>query len=632
MAKNLIRIFKSFFGAAFIFGVFLLLVSNISAASERAIMVRPLTKAEYARADFDPAESAGLFVGVRQFFDEDGRPSTRISEVPYAADDAIDLAYLFASDLKLIAANKLTLALSGDPIKEKSKRRLKTLLDAGARRTNARFTNLLRHITKTKNNAGEKGLLVIHFSTHGYTQNGDRLLGQDSSLSDLDLTGLPVSRIMDDVATSKAPRRIVLLDACRERMSPGRSLGDPAASMSPGFAKAIGTAKGMVVFSSTTVGGFSYDDPNLRNGVFTAKVIEGLQGAAQPDERGFVTPATLARFLDEQVRRWVALNRPEHKDRSSGISFNVDDQRSARMPLAVNPKVSERRQRLLGVLRKNMDFKIITAPMVQEIVEGLEKADPDKIEGLYSRLERLEREGPGYREDFTFWWKERGLKEILSVASTRTYEAATPKLLRQAISFYSGAAGRGHVEEEKARTLFLKAGETEDPLARMWLARLYNKGRCGSELDAGRAEDLARGVIEKVKQRANQGDAEAQFLLASAYQDGLAVSKSSELAAEWYQKAANKGNTLAMSNLGVMYLNGLGVVKDDARAVHWYQKAADKGNTYAMGSLGWMYQNGLGVVKDDARAVRWYQKAADKGNTYAMGSLGWMYENGQDCP
>lgn len=37
---------------------------------------------------FDAAHSAGLFVGVRDFEDAD------FAEVPYAVDDAIDLAYL----------------------------------------------------------------------------------------------------------------------------------------------------------------------------------------------------------------------------------------------------------------------------------------------------------------------------------------------------------------------------------------------------------------------------------------------------------------------------------------------------------------------------------------------------------
>ncbi len=62
-----------------------------------------------AARDFDPARSAGLFVGVSRFDDELFPP------VPFAVDDAIDLAHLFALELRLIMPPEVVLGLAGEP-------------------------------------------------------------------------------------------------------------------------------------------------------------------------------------------------------------------------------------------------------------------------------------------------------------------------------------------------------------------------------------------------------------------------------------------------------------------------------------------------------------------------------------
>lgn len=76
---------------------------------------------------FDPGQSAGLFVGIREF--EDGQLATN----PYAVDDAVDLAHLFSLELQLIAPRNVALALAGEPQKDASRERLEALRAAGAR-------------------------------------------------------------------------------------------------------------------------------------------------------------------------------------------------------------------------------------------------------------------------------------------------------------------------------------------------------------------------------------------------------------------------------------------------------------------------------------------------------------------
>jgi TPR repeat protein len=56
------------------------------------------------------------------------------------------------------------------------------------------------------------------------------------------------------------------------------------------------------------------------------------------------------------------------------------------------------------------------------------------------------------------------------------------------------------------------------------------------------------------RQSAEMGDAYAQFMLGSYYQDGLGVGRDDAQAIQWYQKAADQGHILAQTTLGIMQL------------------------------------------------------------------------------
>lgn len=430
---------------------------------QRGIRVVPLSSEQRAVEGFDPAESAGLFVGVRQFSDLD------IREVPYAVDDAVDLAYLFASDLKLIASSRVTLALSGEPQKPQSKHRLQELEAGGARRTGARFTTLLSEVSKTARRAGERGVVVMSFATHGYSIEGDnRLFGQDSLRTQLSLTGLPVRKIKQSLSSCRAPRRLLFFDACREQVDVTRGAGaDPKVAMSKKFAEAIGDARGMAVFAGTTEGGYSYDDHASKNGVFTAAVVRGLRGSALADERGFITPETLAKYVNQAVKDWVLAHRPKYKKLSDGILYNVEGQHSSRIPLAVDPKAvkklkreAERRERLYRVLKdrfvqQNTDS--ITADMVKEIGSLLERAPTAaRLAPLLKQLEILQKLGADGDQNFALWWEQRGRKRLRAALAP-----ADNELMELALTLY--VAGRYEEAEPQIRKM-LRAQETRlDP-------------------------------------------------------------------------------------------------------------------------------------------------------------------------
>ncbi|WP_089717641.1 caspase family protein [Candidatus Entotheonella palauensis] len=274
---------------------FIGLVSFVHASNHTKHVKRAVPPDIRKAEGFDTAESAGLFIGIRTFAD------TSFAEVPYAVDDAIDLAHLFTLELSLIDPKKVILALAGMPQKSASNERLQALLKAGVTRKSARLTEIYAHLARQGVATGRRGLFVVTLATHGFSDRGrDFLVSTDTRRRFLKRTGIEVADVFDVVAQAKAPRRLVLLDACRERLSRStRASGIEAESaMGQAFADAIAKASGQVVLSGTTLGGYAYDDDQRQNGVFTAAVLDGLRGQASADKRYFITARTLADYID----------------------------------------------------------------------------------------------------------------------------------------------------------------------------------------------------------------------------------------------------------------------------------------------------------------------------------------------
>ncbi len=132
--------------------------------------------------------------------------------------------------------------------------------------------------------------------------------------------------------------------------------------------------------------------------------------------------------------------------------------------------------------------------------------------------------------------------------------------------------------------------------------------------------------------RAEQGDANAQYVLARLYYQGKGVPQDYTEAFNWYRKAADRGNTKAEYKVGFMYDWGSGVQQDYTQAVSWSRKAADQGYANAQYDLGWNYYYGKGVSQDYCEAARWYRKAADQGYAEAQSYLGYMYVHAECVP
>lgn len=123
--------------------------------------------------------------------------------------------------------------------------------------------------------------------------------------------------------------------------------------------------------------------------------------------------------------------------------------------------------------------------------------------------------------------------------------------------------------------------------------------------------------IQKIRNDAEAGNADAQFNLGLMYRKGDGVPQDNALAAQWYQKAADQGNSEAQLNLGVMYRKGLGVPQDEQKACELYTKSAEAGNISAQFNLGLLYYKGQGMPRDMQTSKKWFGKACSQGHQKA---------------
>ncbi len=138
--------------------------------------------------------------------------------------------------------------------------------------------------------------------------------------------------------------------------------------------------------------------------------------------------------------------------------------------------------------------------------------------------------------------------------------------------------------------------------------------------------------VGELRQKAEKGDADAQFELGVRHHEGQGVSQSYVEALRWFLMAANQGLPDAEFNLGVMYEKGRGVQPDYQEAVRWYQKAAAQDYAPAQYNLGVMYDKARGVTLNYEQAMQWYRKAAVQNYAPALYNIGLLYYYGQGIP
>jgi len=305
--------------------------------------------------------SSAMFVGVNRFTVDPGLRPLR-----FAVNDAVAQAHLFVLELQLIPPGNAYLAISGEPSNEPRQAELAALKEAGVQLVDAGRARLIKHLMTVAGIPRDPAdLLIVSVASHGFERAGAPYAmpadGLRTRLADTALNLLEVERLL---AKSKAGKRLLLLDVCREQASDDTRGLTP--TMTDAFRRALAAARGQVVLASCDAGQVSYEDRAAEHGVFTRALLEGLAGRATPDVRGYITLGGVADYVHVAVRDWVVRHRA------------AEDEALMQSPWFKGPKTAE------------------DIPLAQHIVErekamSFEKRRDAAVEKLKTKIEL---EGP----------------------------------------------------------------------------------------------------------------------------------------------------------------------------------------------------------------------------------------------
>lgn len=119
----------------------------------------------------------------------------------------------------------------------------------------------------------------------------------------------------------------------------------------------------------------------------------------------------------------------------------------------------------------------------------------------------------------------------------------------------------------------------------------------------------AGSTVQQLSQKAEKGDALAQYNLGFRYEIGLEVAKNMRLAEQLYKQAAEQGLAQAQYSLGHLYSES----NKFKEARFWYEKANQQGLADAQFALGILYYNGQGVEQNYHRAKEFFGQSCDAG-------------------
>lgn len=260
--------------------------------------------------------------------------------------------------------------------------------------------------------------------------------------------------------------------------------------------------------------------------------------------------------------------------------------------------------------------------------------------------------GRPYMDDF---WERSALDDLNIEEEIEAAENGNITAMEELANLYLNGDEEQDIEPdpEKAVYWFKKAAEAGDAMAMFNLGLHYAKGH-GVQRDFGQAaewmrkaadagDDDAPKLVDEFQkladaaEKAEKGDAQAQAELAGGLMkfagslDQAGSDTDYADSVKWAKLAAAQGNTEAMWVLALAYEHGRGVEENVDTALEYYRKGAELGNAACQHSLGCYFARGDYLKKDNKKAFELFQKSAAQGYGLAMKDLGRCYQFGTGC-
>lgn len=257
--------------------------------------------------------------------------------------------------------------------------------------------NILDALDKLADTVGPNDTFFFYFSGHGFQlPQGNFLASIDADPTGVDSlinSAVPLNALRQRFRRIAARQVIMVLDCCRNDPTAGRSMA--ANVLRPAFAKDLavvssssngGSAGAAVLFACST-GERAWEWPEMKHGVFTYYLLDGLQGKGLgPD--GAAPVSGVAEYVHNRVLEWTKDQKlkPQTPDFEQTGALSVTLGKAAAVPVAIDPNRDKRwqgRPRIMVVVPETMpDGREAASPTTEnEIIRQLIDAGLDVIDG-----------------------------------------------------------------------------------------------------------------------------------------------------------------------------------------------------------------------------------------------------------
>lgn len=471
-------------------------------------------------------------------------------------------------------------------------------------------------------------IVVVYIAGHGFLDAGLNYYYApvDTDVDRLQETAISMDELTNTLQHCVSRHRLLLMDTChagtlgeegadklaalgmnlpqgvRAVQTRGmRVKGTPALQTAAGRKRYIeemyaadNTQRGINIIAGSAGAEFARESERWHNGVFTAALIEALDGKADHNGDKLLTVGELGAYLQQMVvEQTNGAQKPDLVSSENEGSMVICAHGNSRQAVTVKRDAST------------------------ESHSKLSTEDRSDLQPLLDRMAALRCKHASSAE------QQRHLLQLLPMirdgASVDVVAPDDP--YRRTALHYSCAIGslgitkwlvnhRANVNAADAngKTPLSMVG-ADNRAAITKLLKQHGAGSTAGQAAAAPPED-------------GPTDPGEQCNLGYKYQYGKDGYKQSyDKAFYWYKKAADQGLAVAINNLGFCYQNGWGCSKSESKAFTCYKQAAELGVPLAMSNLGTCYEFGNGTRANKNLAVEWYRKAARLGNPSAQKHL-----------
>jgi hypothetical protein len=243
----------------------------------------------------------GVVIGINKY--------KNFPSLKYAVNDAREF-YRYLTEVNQVPKDHVWLFLDEEATVEK----LRTTLGTSLRRS-----------------AGKDDTVIIFLAGHGATEqdasspDGDGLekyiLPHNADPKDLYGSAIPMSEIARIFQRISSERLVFIGDTCYSGASGGRTIfaGGTRANVSGAFLERLSQGKGRVIITASDSNEVSAEKDELKHGVFTYYLLEGLRGKADLDKDGVITVDEVYRYVSMKVPQATGQNQhPVKKGETTG--------------------------------------------------------------------------------------------------------------------------------------------------------------------------------------------------------------------------------------------------------------------------------------------------------------------------